>query len=329
MRRTTHRDNETITAQDFLQAVFPAADILPDDTVVLAKNLGERGWRNIRWRPDQSMRRCGFSEGTAPWYFCASTCRVTHDGPQKRRLQDVQEAWVVPCDDIGTKAAPAPLEPSYLLETSAGNYQAGYLIQPFAVDTPAGRHAYDTILYSLAQAGYNDPGCRSASRMLRLPGSLHGSGFVARVVQWAPERVFELEEILPAVGAARVEPAQASGGGLTPGAAATLGDVQDPVLDWLRGRGLISGVSGQWVHLLCPWHKQHTDGRQSPTGTSYSPLELGTAGRTFNCLHAHCLERTTGEFLAWVAEQGGPDARHADIDTDYSALLGAALGRHS
>jgi predicted P-loop ATPase len=77
----------------------------------------------------------------------------------------------------------------------------------------------------------------------------------------------------------------------------------DPVLDWLEERGDVVRDKGEWIEVLCPWRDGHTPGRDD--GTAYRPLDVeGTRG--FNCMHSHCKERRTGEYLAWVAESGGP-----------------------
>jgi hypothetical protein len=159
----------TITPETFLNIVFELMRNNPHE-VVYSVRTGDK-WQNKYY----GGRRRKIPIGTSATYYCVSTCKRDPSYPRRNR-QTVREAWVVPFDDIGTKAREPSVEPSYKIETSVGNYQWGYLIHPFDVSTPEGQLAYDTVLYSAVKAGLNDPGCRSATRVVRLPGSLHKTG---------------------------------------------------------------------------------------------------------------------------------------------------------
>lgn len=310
-----------IAPGDFLNVIFPPGELFnpslgPIRRVITSTNYGDF-WRNRYWR-----NRRGLPVGTQATYYCVSTVAVNQEKPT-RRLQDVQEAWVLVLDDVGTKAKPLPMLPSYILETSEGNFQHGYLINPFDVSTDDGKFEYDAVLYSLAEAGFNDPGCRSASRMVRLPGSLHSSGFTARLAHWAPERIWDLEHFLDDVRVERREPLRGSGE-LKAGTVADLVDVVDPVLAWMQAYPGICSYNDEWVYIECPWRDEHTNRAQGLTSTAYSPLDYGKAGRAFKCLHGHCAGRTTADFLAWVAKRGGPDVRREawDDGTQLNNVLG-------
>ena len=59
--------------------------------------------------------------------------------------------------------------------------------------------------------------------------------------------------------------------------------------------------------LLCPWHKEHSDGNDAPRGTS-TVIWLPGGGNPlpgFKCLHAHCSGRGLKELLEW-AESKSP-----------------------
>lgn len=292
---------DSITPKDFLKTVF-GGDLnnLPGEIIYTA--LKPDG----RWQNRYAFRgRRGIPIGTAATYYCVSTVNYNPDYP-RRSYKDVCEAWVVVCDDIGTKAEVPPLAPSYTIETSAGNFQYGYLIHPWDVTTEEWRREYDAVLYSLVLAGYNDPGCRNASRVVRLPGSLHKTGFIAQLKVWQPERVWDLEDLLPAFGAEKVYPSGGSGGEIIPGKYTRLEDVHDPVYHWLVNEGLVHGHSSEWVHITCPWHTEHTDGLQGAGSTSYSPEDYGTMAPAFKCLHGHCAARGRADFRAWLEAKGCP-----------------------
>jgi len=292
--------NDTTKPINFLSTVFGGDFNRLCGEIVYTVLKPDGRWANHY----AARRRRPIPVGTAATYYCVSLCRYNPDYP-RRSYKDVVEAWVVVCDDIGTKAEIPPVAPSYIIETSEGNYQYGYFIHPWDVSSPEGRQTYDAVLYSLVTAGFNDPGCRSASRVVRLPGSLHKTGFVARLTQWEPDRVWDLEDLLPAFGVDMVYPSGGVGESV-PGKYVKLEDVQDPVYHWLAARGLILGNNSEWIHILCPWRDQHTEGAQGATSTGYSPEDYGTMAPAFHCLHGHCAERTRADFRAWLESEGCP-----------------------
>ena len=244
-----------------------------------------------------------------PLYYCVSSVRPVQFGSLKRRSDDLVSSYVLALDDIGTKAAAPEVEPSYILETSAGNYQYGYLLEPFHVTSPEARDYYDGCLLGMAQAGYNDYGCRSANRVMRVPGAVHSTGFVAEVTAWNPGVRWKLQDLMAEFG---VSPALVnSGRARKPGKHTELGDVDDVVYQWLVSQGLVRGDRDNWVHIPCPWAHEHSDPKDDEAG--YSPLDYVTAGRGFHCFHSH--DYTAKDFLAWVFEQGGPS-----IDPTYERL---------
>ena len=192
---------------------------------------------------------------------------------------DLSRTWVLPCDDIGTKAMDPPVAPSYILETSPQNFQWGYFIDP----DDAADGMVDSCLVGLAQAGYNDPGCRGAHRVVKLPEAVHRSGFVTVCHHWEPERSWPLAELMDLM---EVKPARKAL------------NVND------RG----------YVEIECPWGESHSDGRLD--GAGYSPLDYVTAGRTFSCFHAGCASRSWVEFLRWVSSEGGPGLDYGLVRTD-------------
>lgn len=314
-----------ISTAQFLSTVFHPEFMNPDHRVVLG--VGEGGKKRI---PASERTVAKLPVGKDVLYFCVSTVQNPADAsaPLRRRAEDVREAFVLVLDDIGTKSAVPAVAPSYILQTSIKdgqpNYQYGYLLQPYDVATPAGHAYYDACLVAAAKAGINDEGMRSATRVARLPGALHKTGFVAVVTEWSPERVWDLEELAEELGLA---PEQYLGEvrRLEAGVSA-LDEVEDPVADWLAEEGMLSGVASEdFFEITCPWKGTHSDGREV---AYYSPLDYGKLGRQFKCHHGHCGDKTTGLFLQWVRDAGGPD-EVGDLPPILSterALLKSVLG---
>ena len=293
---------KNITPEDFLQSVFSLSELDGNQVMLTYRPPDGGGWYN-RVFSGNGRRRIAI--GTKTSYFCVSTVA---QGSTKRRAQDVREAWVVVCDDVTTKCYTPPVRPSYIIETSEKNYQYGYLIEPFDVSTPEGRIEYDSVLFSLVKAGYNDPGCRSATRVVRLPGSLHSTGFVARVIEWSPERIWDLGALLPEMQVDQVYPTSGGGAGCAANAGRyeRLDDVIDPVYAWLCDHNRVLGHNDAWVHIECPWRDTHTGGAQGVGDTSFSPEEYNTAAPAFKCQHGHCTDKKLPHFRAWLEKQGCP-----------------------
>jgi hypothetical protein len=60
-------------------------------------------------------------------------------------------------DDIGTKRKTPPLPPTWIMETSEGNYQGGY-----AFNDQPNKGDFSAAILAIAAAGYTDAGGRSA-----------------------------------------------------------------------------------------------------------------------------------------------------------------------
>ena len=199
-------------------------------------------------------------------------------------------------DDIGTKSKTPPLPPTWIMETSPGNYQWWYTFS----DQPT-KGDFSAAIIAIAAAGYTDAGAVNPVRNFRLPGSVNikpgRDNFVSRLVEFHPEREYTLPEICAALN---VVPGEASEA-FRP---IKLGDDgNDDVLAWLSDQGVLLSKPNQenWAGVVCPNSAEHTDG--NPEGR-YNP-----AMRAYCCLHSHCTEFDSGMFLNWVADQGGP--RHA------------------
>lgn len=252
-------------------------------------------------------------------YLAVSSFRPGEDGKIHRRKANFAALHLVMVDDVGTKVpiAAITLEPSYLLETSPGNYQAGYLLsEPVADRTLAESTIAAMVAQGLATDG-KDPGMKGVTRYGRLPLGInnkpalvaeHGRPFEVRLAEWDPARRYTIEEIIGAyklkLGQARQTPER------TP--CAPPGD--DPLLQWLTERGRVQGPANAegWAPISCPWVGEHTGG--ADTGAAYLP----PGG--FKCHHGHCESRNIHDLRAWAKRQGW--AREEDVDPDLATRCG-------
>lgn len=316
---------KAIDITDFLLAAFDPESLPETERICIG--VGEGGTKSVSGTANNIRK---LDVGKTELYICLSTVVSpdTSNGRLRRRAEDVRTAYMLVLDDIGTKSAAPTIEPSYKLQTSIkdgkANYQWGYFITPFDVSTPENRAYFDACLVAAAMAGINDPGLRSASRIVRLPGALHKSGFIAEIADWNPDRVWDLPELMSQLELnpdASVRPLTV----LRADALDHLADIQDPVLDWLQSQGLVhSAGTGDFLEVVCPWADAHTDGSDL---AGYSPLDYRAKGRQFHCMHGHCQDKHTGEFLAWVEAEGGPKTVLGELtEAQLEAFRGVLAG---
>jgi len=237
------------------------------------------------------------------------------DGKVSASAANCEYVLVMMLDDIGTKSNEPPLAPTWIMETSEGSYQWGYAFkeQPTKGD-------FTAAIKAIAKAGYTDPGATNAVRNFRLPGSVNlkpgRNNFVSTLVEFHPEREYNLEDICTALD---VVPDVAD---TATNVAIRLADTgKDSVVTWLNDQGLImSGVNGEgWMGIVCPNNAEHTDGNIEGR---YKPLD-----RSFCCLHGHCVDFSSQMFLDWVAGNGGPEVDHGLRDELLAEKMNMALSK--
>ena len=235
------------------------------------------------------------------------------DGPRAQSRM-IEQVWAMMLDDIGTKSATPPLEPTWKVESSPGNYQWVYV---FRVDAMPNKAQFNAALKAIADAGFTDPGANNPVRNFRIPGSWNArKQFEARLVELHEDREFALDEICQAFG---VTPGEASG-------EAVHLDIKDDgtgdtIFQWAQAQGLLlDGVNAAgWCSIVCPNHGEHSN---DDVGGRYFP-----ASRAYKCMHGHCVDWDSQRFLAWVASQGGPEEDYGLRDELLAERVSGALAK--
>jgi hypothetical protein len=237
------------------------------------------------------------------------------DGKVSASAANCEYVLVMMLDDIGTKSKEPPLAPTWIMETSEGSFQWGYAFK----DQPS-KGDFTAAIKAIAKAGYTDPGATNAVRNFRLPGSINlkpgRNNFVSRLVEFHPEREYNLEDICTALDVVP-DPADTA-----QNIAIRLADTgKDSVVTWLNEQGLImSAANGEgWMGVVCPNNEQHTDGNIEGR---YKPLD-----RSYCCLHGHCVDFSSQMFLDWVADNGGPEVSHGLRDELLAEKMSSALSK--
>ncbi len=301
-------ETDLVSNGEFLHAVF--GDDLADLRPVVVSFTGNpssvpgKVWFGRSWQGGNDMTANLPSDANN--YFSLAVFKPDEAGQYRRQKARFHALHAVMLDDIGGKVAMerVTLPPTWLLETSPGNHQAGYLLREPLVDGLAA----DRMMNSIVAAGLSDPGANGPrARLARLPVAVNGKHkppFACRMVTWAPDLRYSVEELvdglqLEMAQAARLKRLSARTEQERP---ADGGPVWIPrpdenaVLVALRNRGLYKAPLGESKHAItCPWVTEHTGAADG--GTAYfEPDDLWPIGG-FKCLHGHCAERHVRDLL--------------------------------
>ena len=319
-----------ITNTEFINAVFQR---LPEGAfAALCSKMGNPdvgGWPASR--ADQVAN--SLAAGNNNFIGCSSFY-PGDDGTFKALKAQFAACHFLILDNLGTKVPLSRLdgfEPSWLIETSPGNYQGGIILsEPLTDGNVAVR-----LLNALIDSGLCDAGpTGQLSRWARLPVAINGkpkhaevSGvpFQCRLVEWQPDARYTPEEItdclqLELAPAGRpiktAKPSAPSDSGsqsigndaddvLTPKAA------ENPVVAALKARGLYKTPLGSGKHdMTCPWVQEHTDALD--TGAVYFEPEEQFHVGGFCCQHSHRDKYRIGQLLEFLGVRNDA-ARHKPV----------------
>ncbi|WP_373498719.1 hypothetical protein [Desulfococcus sp.] len=303
-RLETEKTDETnfVGNEAFLKEVFGLglSEVLPIVVSFPGNPAGVPGsvWFGRPWTGDIDM-----ADGlprTANNYFSLAVFRPDDAGRYRRQKARFKALCAVMLDDVGIKV---PMErltlaPSWLLETSPGNFQAGYLLgEPLADGFAA-----DRLMDAIIEAGLCDPGANGPrARLARLPVAVNGKHsppFRCRMAAWSPELRYSVEELVDGLqlemkGAERHKRRKSRPPQERPADGDPVwipGPDENAVLVALKERGLYKAPLGEGRHdITCPWVHEHTG--EVDNGTAYfEPDDLYPIGG-FKCLHGHCADR--------------------------------------
>lgn len=301
-------ETNTVSNGEFMREVF--GDDLGDVRPVVVSFEGSpatvpgKAWFGQPWFGDADQD--ADLPASANNYFSLAVFHPDEAGRYRRQKSRFHAMCAVMLDDVGTKVAMDRLTllPSWLLETSPGNYQAGYLLREPLADG----NAADRLMNAVVNAKLCDPGANGPrARLARLPKAVNGKHvppFSCRLVRWAPELRYSVPEMVEGLQLeiAQVErPRRQGARGVQ--AQPVDGDPvwiprpeENAVLAVLRERGWYKVPLGEGKHdITCPWVAEHTDGLDS--GAAYFEPDDNWPIGGFKCLHGHCTARHIRDLL--------------------------------
>lgn len=307
----TGETNETVLVsnEDFLGEVFRDAnsEVRPVVVSFVGDPASDRNWGGVPWRLGSDA-----SPGLPPSgnnYFSLASFRPDEEGKIRRRTANFQALHAVMLDDVGTKVKMERLtvKPSWLLETSLGNFQAGYLLREPLKDGPLANKLMDAIV----AAGLCDPGAKGpTARLARLPVGVNGKHtppFRCRMVSWAPELRYSAEELVADLNLEMASPKRPTKRSARAGTEPARDDDQvwiprpeeNSVVAALKARSLYKTPLGEGKHdITCPWVTEHSG--QVDGGTAYFEPDDHWIIGGFKCMHGHCADRHVRDLLGFL-----------------------------
>jgi hypothetical protein len=238
-------------------------------------------------------------------YFTVSTFYADEKGVARRRKALYRQTHCVVLDDVKEKLSMTEVEklprPSWILETSPGSEQWGYILTTPETNSHRIDNLHDGLISGGLAPNGKDPGQKGTTRYVRLPEGVNskkvkmidGQPWQCRMTLWEPFSTTTLEQLAKPFNVdldslrreARVD-----------GAA----EVNDHPLLELHDIIKIKEVrSDGRFDCTCPWVTEHTDNADS--GSAIFTNGDGTLG--FKCHHGACQERTGRSLLNLIEEE--------------------------
>lgn len=295
-----------ITNEEFLRAIFGDefgrvhVTGFVEDPTDLPSEARARAWGGA------AFANSNLVPGTNQ-YFAISLFNPGEGGRAQRRKALFRSTHCFVLDDVREKL---PVEeanklprPSWILVTSAGSEQWGYILKEPCTEAAQIDNLNDGLIASDLVPSGKDPGQRGVTRYVRLPEGVNtkrakmqsGKPFDCRLVSFEPWNTVSLQTL--------AEPFDID---LT----ATRFDSHPRELCHHEGHPIFSvsnlnikrAISPGRYDVTCPWVDEHTG--NADDGAAIFLLEDG--GLRFKCHHGACQERDTASFLDWV-NRGDPE----------------------
>lgn len=191
----TNQETKQITNRDFLNAIF--SEPPPDLGVWIANfDASPQDKEGVRWGGGKyPISKCpDFKSQNA--YFSVSLFKLNDPTPA-RRMDNAHSMCVLVLDD----SEGVDLEPSWMLETSPGNYQTGYILNTPITDMQLARRLLKEIT-NKSYVNSNDSSGNNPVRYVRLPigcNTKNDEDFKHVLVEFDPSRRYSLDEMISAL----------------------------------------------------------------------------------------------------------------------------------
>lgn len=231
-------------------------------------------------------------------YFTISNFYVDDKGKARRRKALYRHTPVIVLDDVKEKLSMEEVSklpaPSWILETSPGSEQWGYILDKPCTERSRVENLLDGLVANGLAPGGKDPGMKGVTRYVRLPEGynnkasklVNGLPFKCQMTTWSPFSTVTLEQ-LAAPFAVNLDAQRRES--RVDGAA----EVSDhPLLQTATIHVKEIRSDGRF-DIRCPWVDEHTGGADD--GAAVFTNDDGSIG--FKCHHGACQTRTGRDLL--------------------------------
>jgi hypothetical protein len=307
----TDKSDKTIAVSNagFLQAIFGHSPSHECPMLVSFKGnpskIDKRHWHGHPWINTSTIEL----PSDANNYFSLASFKPNEAGEYRRKKAQFHSLYAVMLDDIGSKVPieRLTLKPSWLLETSSDNFQAGYILaEPITNSKTA-----DQLMNAIVNAGLCDPGANGpTARLARLPIAVNGKHeptFQCQLTRWEPEKRYSAQELVDGLQLEIIKVGQPKRNRNQAEETRDADNEQiwtprpeeNAVLAALRKRNLYKLPLGEGKHdITCPWIDEHTNFIDS--GTAYFEPDDNYPLGGFKCQHGHCNERHIRDLLRFL-----------------------------
>lgn len=320
----THR----VPNQTFLETVF--CDVYEVAQPVLVSFVGnpnkqdKRAWKGVDW---SSAVATHYLHDENNNYFSLATFQPDPNGFYHRQKKYFNALHAIMLDDVGTKVPldGLKIEPSALIETSSGNYQAIYILSAPEDDLEKA----DQLMKAIISAGLCDPGAGGpAARLARLPCAVNGKhspAFPCNLKHWNPECCYTVDELIQGLQLQEFMQQPKTKAVKKQNQSDFEGQVhfpiedQDPVLEALKDNGFFKTPLGDGRYdITCPWVHEHTNAEDG--GTAYFEPDDKYPRGGFHCFHGYCNERNIKDLLDFLSISPKAIRRKSTINADPGEL---------
>ncbi len=286
----TDQPEKTVSNDDFIVAIFGNSFTTAYPLVCAKAGDPEAsGWRPQRWP-------CDTSDPYQNWYVLPSTYRPDDTGRYRAKKAYAEAVYAVMVDDVGTKVSVERFltcKPSWVVETSPGNYQYGYIFDEPITDL----NLADKLKEKLIGAGLCDSGATGGiARWMRLPMAINGRPKYGnpspkcRLLVWRPKLKYSVKSLYSGLGIdeAQEKPSKDAQAGDQNPIIPSLDSHHDglTVLAALKAKGLYKSQIDLGKHdITCPWVNGHTDSVDNGAAYFEPSQEYPQGG--FKCHHSH------------------------------------------
>ncbi len=270
--------------------------------------------------------RYPMAEGTNQ-YFTISNFYCDEKQKARRRKALYRHTPVIVLDDVREKLSMAQVgllpEPSWILETSPGSEQWGYILTEPCSERGRVENLLDGLVANGLAPDGKDPGMKGVTRYVRLPEGYNtkqakmvdGKPFKCQILRWAPSHKVTLEQLAaPFFVNLNAERREQRVDGAS--------DIPDHPLLQVDDVITVKEVrSDGRFDVTCPWVNDHTGGEDS--GSAVFTNEDGSVG--FKCHHGACQTRTGRDLLQLIeGVSPGFGSKFADWKANraFLAILG-------